>query len=126
MAYARRNDGFGRGSSSGSRGGHKFGGAPRGGRSFTEHGGGAKPMFPATCADCGARCEVPFRPNGRKPVLCQNCFGQENGQETRFSKREESGRSKNGSDIGVAEQLRSINAKLDMIMKALKENDFSL
>lgn|GEM_PF-89799 len=33
-----------------------------------------KEMFSATCAECGDRCEVPFKPNGEKPVYCRNCF----------------------------------------------------
>ena len=32
-------------------------------------------MFSATCATCGNACEVPFKPNGVKPVYCRNCFG---------------------------------------------------
>lgn len=31
-------------------------------------------MFTATCSDCGNQCQVPFRPNGSKPVYCDNCF----------------------------------------------------
>ncbi len=31
-------------------------------------------LHPATCNECGDRCEVPFKPNGRKPVLCGKCF----------------------------------------------------
>lgn len=26
------------------------------------------------CSECGAMCEVPFRPNGKKPVYCRNCY----------------------------------------------------
>ncbi len=26
------------------------------------------------CADCGAATRVPFRPTGRKPVYCSDCF----------------------------------------------------
>lgn len=29
----------------------------------------------AVCADCKKTCEVPFRPNGEKPVFCRDCFG---------------------------------------------------
>jgi CxxC-x17-CxxC domain-containing protein len=32
-------------------------------------------MFPAVCANCSKACEVPFKPNGKKPVYCTNCFG---------------------------------------------------
>lgn len=49
-----------------------FGGRPSfgGSNSFAE-----KTMHPATCGDCGASCEVPFKPTGDRPVLCRNCFG---------------------------------------------------
>lgn len=32
-------------------------------------------MHSAVCADCGKNCEVPFRPNGERPVFCKDCFG---------------------------------------------------
>ena len=35
-------------------------------------------MYDATCAKCGAACQVPFKPRsveeGGKPVLCNACF----------------------------------------------------
>ena len=31
-------------------------------------------MHKATCSDCGAECEVPFKPTKGKPVRCQECF----------------------------------------------------
>jgi len=31
-------------------------------------------MHKATCSDCGAECEVPFKPTPGKPVRCQECF----------------------------------------------------
>ena len=31
-------------------------------------------MHKATCSDCGAECEVPFKPTKGKPVRCQDCF----------------------------------------------------
>jgi len=31
-------------------------------------------MHKTTCADCGNECEVPFKPNGEKPVYCNDCF----------------------------------------------------
>lgn len=31
-------------------------------------------MFQAICASCSKSCEVPFRPNGKKPVYCKDCF----------------------------------------------------
>lgn len=40
-------------------------------------GGGARApreMFSATCADCGAECQVPFQPRDDRPVYCSDCF----------------------------------------------------
>lgn len=97
----RKSGGFSGGSSyksgsGGSRGGFSrpqsggFGGGDRGGRPSTGFRGGRdsrdsqgrsedRPMYKATCSDCGKPCEVPFRPNGSKPVLCSNCYAQEQG-----------------------------------------------
>ncbi len=87
MADFKKRGGFGGGKSFGRR---DFGGSSdsRGGSSF---GGGAgrsrfnRPgnrdfrqtqMFSATCAECAKPCEVPFRPNGDKPVFCSYCFNK--------------------------------------------------
>jgi len=35
---------------------------------------GPREMFSATCASCGREAQVPFRPNGMKPVYCSECF----------------------------------------------------
>lgn len=66
------------------RGGRDFRGGARG-RSFGASNfnrgnfGGPTEMHQAVCARCGKTCEVPFRPNGRKPVFCKECFGQQDG-----------------------------------------------
>lgn len=31
-------------------------------------------MYPATCSGCGIQTQVPFQPNGSKPVYCRECF----------------------------------------------------
>jgi CxxC-x17-CxxC domain-containing protein len=54
-----------------------FGNKPFGKKPFGNRGGydqGPREMFKADCAKCGNVCEVPFRPNGTKPVYCNNCF----------------------------------------------------
>jgi CxxC-x17-CxxC domain-containing protein len=48
-------------------------------------------MHSATCAECGARCEVPFKPNGEKPVYCNNCFKREERPDSRRSGGRDSG-----------------------------------
>ncbi|MFA5055825.1 MAG: zinc-ribbon domain containing protein [Dehalococcoidia bacterium] len=30
-------------------------------------------LYPAVCVQCGAHTEVPFSPNGGKPVYCSQC-----------------------------------------------------
>jgi CxxC-x17-CxxC domain-containing protein len=58
-------------------GGYGSGGYDRGG-SDRGFGGGSgrapREMFSATCASCGREAQVPFRPNGTKPVYCSDCF----------------------------------------------------
>ena len=61
------------------RGGSSFG-RRDGGRDFGRGGSDRPEMHRATCADCGASCEVPFKPMSGKPVFCSNCFkGKEGG-----------------------------------------------
>lgn len=31
-------------------------------------------LFDAVCAECGQNTQVPFEPNGQKPVYCRDCF----------------------------------------------------
>lgn len=69
-----------------------------------------KRMFDATCDKCGARFELPFRPNGSKPVYCNECFGGGDGS----SKRSDS-----NAGNQYKEQLDMLNTKLDRILRAL-------
>jgi CxxC-x17-CxxC domain-containing protein len=41
-----------------------------------ERRGDGPELFKTTCTTCGKPCEVPFRPDGIKPVLCKDCFAQ--------------------------------------------------
>lgn len=88
-----------------------------------------KQMHRATCVECNASCQVPFRPNGRKPIYCSNCFEQtpdgaakskfkrENPKKDSFVRSDRSERSSGGSD--VERRLRSIEKKLDQVLNAL-------
>lgn len=31
-------------------------------------------MFMAVCTDCGKPCEVPFKPDGKTPTYCRECY----------------------------------------------------
>lgn len=35
-------------------------------------------MHDVTCATCGTKTQVPFRPSGDRPVYCRDCFSQNN------------------------------------------------
>ena len=66
-------------------------------------------MYEATCAKCGKRCQVPFRPTGSKPVFCDDCFRQ-NGDS----------RNKDSQSLMSSDQFHQINAKLDKILLVLQ------
>lgn len=74
-----------------------------------------KQMHKATCADCGDACEVPFRPNGEKPIYCRACFGNAKAGATDYKEFKRSAPAEDRSK----EQLSAIAAKLDIIIKAL-------
>lgn len=73
------------GRSGGSKGGKKFTGArgPWKGKSFDRD--QRDDLHDATCSSCGKPCQVPFKPNGRKPVLCRDCY-KTDGAPGRFSR----------------------------------------
>lgn len=58
QAKQRRSGGYGRGRGGGGGG---YGRAPR-------------QMYDAVCASCGVQTQVPFQPNGSKPVYCRECY----------------------------------------------------
>ncbi|MDH3324080.1 MAG: zinc-binding protein [Candidatus Peregrinibacteria bacterium] len=33
-----------------------------------------KERHKAICSNCGNECEVPFKPNGDRPIKCNDCF----------------------------------------------------
>lgn len=66
-----------------------------------------RPMFQATCASCGGRCEVPFRPSGDKPIYCKACFGGRN--TPRLA----------AATDNYGPQLKAISDKLDRLLTAL-------
>lgn len=60
---------------------NRDGGGSRGGGYGGGQGGGGygrpqRQMYDAVCAGCGINTQVPFEPNGSKPVYCRDCFQQ--------------------------------------------------
>ncbi|MFA5945383.1 MAG: CxxC-x17-CxxC domain-containing protein [Patescibacteria group bacterium] len=113
------------------------------GKDFGDRDSAPREMHEATCSGCNKQCEVPFKPNGRKPVFCSDCFRKDENQDDRASFGEKrSFRDDRGSDRGadrsfdrpaphpndrstdrgsseICAELRIMNTKLDSILKAL-------
>ncbi len=61
-------------------------------------------LFATTCTSCGRSCEVPFRPDGSKPVLCRDCFAKNHPAErSEFKTRNDFSR---GNDRGFKKPER--------------------
>ena len=95
--------------------------------------GGRSNMYRAICGDCDAPCEVPFKPNGRKPVLCSDCFRKDGGgsssprYESRGKDRQDSfnkpsyrntPRDNSGE---ILNELKKLNSKIDHILDAIAD-----
>ena len=128
----KRNNGAGR------PGGKKFGGKPPfksrgyGGRDGGFGGRDSGPrMHEAVCAACGKMAEVPFKPNGSKPIFCRDCFQQDDRAPREKFVQGAFGRSKferkrtfdaaPRGDGQVEKQLQEMNAKLERIIRVLEE-----
>jgi CxxC-x17-CxxC domain-containing protein len=116
-----------------------FGGS-RGPRSSGGRDDGPKEMFDAQCSKCGNRCEVPFRPNGKKPVFCRDCFVREDGGDSRdnrnsyvkkdFAPKRDFDRPKpafaprheDNSMRDMTRELESLNLKLDKLVRLMESS----
>lgn len=90
-------------------------------RQFSNRGfDGPRTMYPATCANCGKACEVPFRPTGDKPVFCRDCF-RENGGESRRPEERNFSRPQNAPvpNNEYKAQLDALSVKVDKILDIL-------
>lgn len=106
-------------------------------------------MYAATCSSCGASCEVPFKPNGKKPVACNDCYKKSDERPSRgrddergFGRSKPYGRSSHDHDndrfarakpfgrsdrtppgpghAEVIDQLKTLNKKMDQLLKAIE------
>lgn len=125
------------------RGGGGFRGGFGGGSKFGRGGAGGgfrqAEMFSTTCAECRKSCEVPFRPNGEKPVYCSDCFRNKGGSSD-FPQRDNRGESRGrdfpkrefspsprpqfdgGNTADLKKQLDSMSSKLDRLMEMVMKN----
>jgi CxxC-x17-CxxC domain-containing protein len=98
------------------------------------------PLFKTTCNHCGKDCEVPFKPNGSKPVYCSTCFNKDQHEAPRrpvrgpdernynvgnrehgFSDRhaQRPDRSRESGAEGFRKELEALHHKLDSILAVL-------
>lgn len=91
---------------------HSFGQKSFGGHSSDE-------THKTTCSECHAMCEVPFKPNGKKPVYCRNCYkGKET--TTSFTGQPFSRPTEVGHDSDLKKQFTILNTKLDRLISAIE------
>jgi len=100
--------------------GDRDGGNDRNDRGNSRSNYGEKQMFSATCDSCGKRCEVPFRPSGGKPVYCSECFGQKEDDRDNRKPPFNVAPKPPGLNPELAEQLKTVNEKLDRLLRALE------
>lgn len=73
-------------------------------------------MHPAICSECDKECEVPFKPNGSKPVFCRDCFKRESSGGRASGAKSFTKPSGGGMTSG---QFETLNSKLDQILVVL-------
>jgi CxxC-x17-CxxC domain-containing protein len=80
-------------------------------------------MHKTICSNCGKECEVPFKPNGTKPVFCRECFqANRTGEAPRrsnFEDRRPQTENRPVEQPQYKEQLEALNSKLDKILNIL-------
>jgi CxxC-x17-CxxC domain-containing protein len=105
----------------------RFGGGSSAGRGRDD----VPQKFDAVCSKCGKACQVPFRPNGKRPVYCNDCFGA---PQQSLSGKSSFGTSASGNSGGAGEsggksiadltrQIAAMNAKIDTMLEILQGDE---
>jgi CxxC-x17-CxxC domain-containing protein len=100
-------------------------GASRGARTF----GGTRDTEPtemhqAKCNECHKMCEVPFRPNGKKPVYCRDCY-KDKEPSSSYDRGTGPRRDERGSS-DFQKQLGVLNTKIDRLIAVIEEQTRTL
>jgi CxxC-x17-CxxC domain-containing protein len=87
--------------------------------------------FDAVCSNCGKACQVPFRPDGKKPVYCKNCFDaprtalpalkRSSSANTADATATANGGGGAKTITDLTRQIAAMNAKIDTMLKILEE-----
>lgn len=90
---------------------------------------GPKEMHKANCSKCNNVCEVPFRPNGKKPIFCSNCFVKDDaprssyGPKRDFAPRPSFNSAPPRDDRGMQDlkvQMQGVNDKLSRLIALME------
>lgn len=112
-------------------------------RTFSKSGPsmGGSTLHDAVCNACNKACQVPFEPNGRKPVYCRDCFiPKESGADraprtfdknssNRFADHDRKGRSSYprpevraaAASQGIERQIAELTARVDSLTRAVEK-----
>lgn len=84
-------------------------------------------MHQATCVRCKKFCEVPFKPNGKKPVYCRDCFGMQDGEPAgahqarpKYPERTKVSTSIVPAAPDVKREIQALNAKIDTLTRMVE------
>ncbi len=93
-------------------------------------------LHTAVCSGCSQECQVPFKPNGKKPVFCSMCYIREDkpvksgqgsdfyqkssGYQSRPHARPDSRATSGGM---TSDQFKILNAKLDTLLKLIQGDE---
>ncbi|MEI8130533.1 MAG: CxxC-x17-CxxC domain-containing protein [bacterium] len=104
-------------------------------RDSGERGERREVLHRAVCSECNNTCEVPFRPNGSKPVYCKDCFGKKKGaypsnnEKPAFAPRAEhtqaprpQTQAPDGRIDKLVSEMNAVHAKLERIIKMIENN----
>lgn len=104
---------------------------------FGSRSDGPRELYDAECNSCHKRCQVPFRPNGKKPVYCADCFSQNDdrsgdSRKPRFEKRDFNAPRSFGPSAppardsridDIKRQLDTMNATLERLVNTLESSN---
>jgi CxxC-x17-CxxC domain-containing protein len=115
--------------------------SPRDARTYRSSRSGSEAFqkFDAVCSNCGKKCQVPFRPDGEKPVYCKDCFDMPRKAMTgkkkfstspvasfsssaNFGSAASAASAAGGKSIAdLTRQIAAMNTKIDTMLKILQE-----
>jgi len=85
-----------------------------------------KELHDAVCADCNKKCQVPFKPNGTKPVTCRECYVVAKPYSPSDKPKSLYDRKPSAPEVDYSKQFTELNFKLDKIVRQLTTLDEQL